>query len=373
MDEETTTHRRRLQPGDDADVAPGSTGEDHSKEPKNRPHWEEAKMSTLTKRAFILGSAVAGAAVSMPTVLRAQATVLRWGEMLPTTHPQVQMAERIAKQVKEKTSGRIDIQSFPAGQLGSGKDMMESVASGALTMTTDGAAALSSFLPQLSVVEAPYLWRDAAHMAKVANAPVFAQMNAELEKKRGMRMAAVTYYGKRHLTTGTKAVKSAADVAGLKLRVPPVDTFRAMVKAWGAKATPVNFNELYLALSQGAVDGQENPLPTIHSAKLQEVQKNLILTGHIITPRLIIVNTDFWNSLKDTDRAIVEGAIADGVAWQDEELANQEASLVATLKAAGMSVTEPDMESFRKPVLDTVPKQFESKWGKGTWDALASL
>ena len=229
-------------------------------------------MATMTKRAFLAGTAAAGSGVFMPAIARAQAVTLRWGEMLPTTHPQVQMVERIAKEVKEKTSGRIDIQGFPAGQLGSGKDMMESVASGALTMTTDGAAALGSFLPQLSVVEAPYLWRDAAHMAKVAKAPVFAQMNAELEKKRGMRMAAVTYYGKRHLTTGSKAVKSAADVAGLKLRVPPVDTFRAMVEAWGGKATPVNFNELYLALSQGAVDGQENPLPTIHSAKLQEVQ-----------------------------------------------------------------------------------------------------
>ncbi|RXT54593.1 TRAP dicarboxylate transporter subunit DctP [Bosea sp. Tri-44] len=330
-------------------------------------------MTRLTKRAFLAGSAAGGAMIAMPTVLRAQATVMRWGEMLPITHPQVQMVDRIAKEVKEKTSGRVDIQSFPAGQLGSGKDMMESVASGALTMTTDGAAALGSFLPQLSVVEAPYLWRDPAHMSKVAKAPVFTQMNEELIKKRGMRMAAVTYYGKRHLTTGSKVVKSAADVAGLKLRVPPVDTFRAMVEAWGAKATPVNFNELYLALSQGAVDGQENPLPTIHSAKLQEVQKHLILTGHIITPRLIVINQDFWKGLKDADRTIVEAAIANGVAWQDAELSSQEGSLVATLKAAGMTVTEPDLESFSKPVLATLPKQFESKWGKGTWDALAAL
>jgi tripartite ATP-independent transporter DctP family solute receptor len=327
----------------------------------------------LTKRAFLAGSAAAGAMIAMPGVLRAQATVMRWGEMLPTSHPQVQMVERIAKEVKEKTSGRIDIQSFPAGQLGSGKDMMESVASGALTMTTDGAAALGSFLPQLSVVEAPYLWRDPAHMSKVAKAPVFAKMNEELVKKRGMRMAAVTYYGKRHLTTGSKEVKSAADVAGLKLRVPPVDTFRAMVEAWGAKATPVNFNELYLALSQGAVDGQENPLPTIHSAKLQEVQKHLILTGHIITPRLIVINEDFWKGLKEADRTVLETAIANGVSWQDAELSNQEGSLVATLKAAGMSVTEPDLESFSKPVLASLPKQFEGKWGKGTWDALAAL
>jgi tripartite ATP-independent transporter DctP family solute receptor len=330
-------------------------------------------MTKLTKRAFLASSAAAGAMIAMPSVLRAQATVMRWGEMLPVTHPQVQMVDRIAKEVKEKTSGRVDIQSFPAGQLGSGKDMMESVASGALTMTTDGAAALGSFLPQLSVVEAPYLWRDPAHMSKVAKAPVFTQMNDELVKKRGMRMAAVTYYGKRHLTTGSKAVKSAADVAGLKLRVPPVDTFRAMVEAWGAKATPVNFNELYLALSQGAVDGQENPLPTIHSAKLQEVQKHLILTGHIITPRLIVINQDFWKGLKDADRTVLETAIANGVAWQDAELTSQEGSLVATLKAAGMSVTEPDLESFSKPVLATLPKQFESKWGKGTWDALAAL
>ena len=119
----------------------------------------------LTKRDFLAGSAAAGAAVFMPAIARAQATVLRWGEMLPTTHPQVQMVERIAKEIKEKTSGRVEIQTFPAGQLGSGKDMMEAVASGALTMTTDGAAALGTFLPQLSVIEAPYLWRDAAQMA----------------------------------------------------------------------------------------------------------------------------------------------------------------------------------------------------------------
>lgn len=330
-------------------------------------------MTRLTKRAFLASSAAAGAAVFMPAIARAQATVMRWGEMLPTTHPQVQMVERIAKEVKEKTSGRVEIQAFPAGQLGSGKDMMEAVASGALTMTTDGAAALGSFLPQLSVIEAPYLWRDAAHMAKVAKAPLFTQMNGDLAKKRSMRMVAVTYYGKRHLTSGSRVVKSVADMNGFKLRVPPVDTFRAMAEAWGAKATPVNFNELYLALSQGAVDGQENPLPTIHSAKLHEVQKNLILTGHIITPRLIVVNEDFWKGLKDADRAVLEAAIANGVAWQDKELSSQEDSLVATLKGAGMNVIEPDVESFRKPVLATVPAQFEGKWGKGTWDSLAAL
>jgi tripartite ATP-independent transporter DctP family solute receptor len=318
-------------------------------------------------------AALAAGGVFMPAVLRAQETVIRWGEMLATTHPQVQMVDRIAASAKEKSGGRIDIQSFPNGQLGSGKDMMDSVVSGALTFTTDGAAALGALLPQLSVIEAPYLWRDAAHMAKVGASPQFAAMNDDLVSKRGLRMLAVTYYGQRHLTTGSKEVKSAADMAGFKLRVPPVDTFRAMAEAWGAKATPINFNELYLALSQGAVDGQENPLPTIASAKLQEVQKYLVLTGHIITPRLIIANEAALKAIDPADRAILDEAIAEGVAWQDAELARQEGELISTLKQAGMTVIEPDIESFRKPVLEQVPPKFEEKWGKGTWDALAAL
>jgi tripartite ATP-independent transporter DctP family solute receptor len=331
-------------------------------------------MNKLTRRDFVAGSAaVIGAGVFAPTVLRAQETVIRWGEMLAPTHPQVQMIDKIAAMAKEKSSGRIDIQSFPNGQLGSGKDMMDSVVSGALAFTTDGAAALGALLPQLSVIEAPYLWKDAAHMAKVGASPQFAAMNDELVAARGLRMLAVTYYGKRHVTTGSKEVKTVADMEGFKLRVPPVDTFRAMAEAWGAKATPINFNELYLALSQGAVDGQENPLPTISTAKLNEVQKYLVLTGHIITPRLIIANEAALQAIAPADRAILDEAIAEGVKWQDAELASQEASLMDTLKGAGMTVIEPDVESFRKPVLEKLPPMFEDKWGKGTWDALAAL
>ena len=328
-------------------------------------------MTHLSRRTVLTGTA---AVLAMPSIgARAQASVIRWGEMLAPSHPQVQMIDRIAKEMKDKTSGRIDMQSFPNGQLGSGKDMLESVASGALHLTTDGAAALGAFLPQLSVIEAPYLWRDAAHMAKAGGSDLFKAMNEDLVKKRGIRMLAVTYYGKRHITTGSKAIKSAADMKGFKLRVPPVDTFRAMAEAWGAQATPINFNELYLALSQGAVDGQENPLPTIASAKLPEVQKFLVLSGHIITPRLVIANEEFLKKMSAADRAMLDAAIGAGVTWQDGELARQEGTLVDTFKGQGMTVIEPDLESFRKPVLATVPAKFEDKWGKGSWDKLAAL
>jgi tripartite ATP-independent transporter DctP family solute receptor len=329
--------------------------------------------STLSKRRFLSSTAVLGATLAAPTLLRAQATAVRWGESLANTHPQVQMAERIAKEVKEKTAGRIDIQVFPNSQLGSGKDMIEAVSAGALQMTTDGAGALGAFLPQLSVIEAPYLWRNAAHMAKAAGTPLYAKLNDDLVAKRGMRMLNITYYGKRHLTTGKKAVRTPADMVGFKLRVPPVDTFLAMAEAWGARATPIAFGELYLALSQGAVDGQENPLPTIQSGKFAEVQKFLILTEHIITPRMIIVNEAFWKGLKPADRDLLQAAFATGAAWQDKELTTQENSLVSTFKTQGVTVIEPDVALWRKPVLDVVPKKFEEKWGKGTFDSLLAL
>lgn len=323
---------------------------------------------------------VRAAAILLGTVLAAgfsassmAQTTVRWGESLAANHPQVIMAERVAKEVKEKTNGRIDIQVFPNSQLGSGKEMVEMVSSGALQMVTEGAGAVAAFLPPLSVIEAPYLWRDPAHMSKLAGTPFFAKLNEDLVAKRGMRMLNVTYYGKRHLTTGSKPVKTPADMAGFKVRVPPVDVFRAMAEAWGARATPIAFGELYLALSQGVVDGQENPLPTIQSAKLYEVQKYLVLTGHILTPRLVIANEAFLKSMTPADRAIFNTALANGEAWQNKELLSQEAAAVAALKSQGMTVIEPDVALWRKPVLDTVPKKFEDKWGKGTFEALLAL
>ena len=330
-------------------------------------------MSGIHKRQFMAAAVAAAGGLAAPAFLRAQTTTIRWGESLAASHPQVQMAERVAKEVREKTSGRIDIQIFPASQLGTGKDMIESVSAGALQLTTDGAGALGAFLPALSVIEAPYLWRDAAHMAKAAGTPLFGKLNDELVSKRGMRMLNITYYGKRHLTTGNKAVRTPADMAGFKLRVPPVDTFRAMAEAWGARATPIAFGELYLALSQGAVDGQENPLPTIQSGKFFEVQKFLVLTEHIITPRMVIVNEAFWKGLRPADRDVLQAALAAGAAWQDKELLSQEATLVGTFKAAGMTVIEPDVALWRKPVLDKVPALFADKWGKGSFELLQAL
>ncbi len=328
----------------------------------------------LTKRQFLCGTAATGAGIFMPAIVRGQsATVLRWGDVQAPNHPSAQSAELAAKEVKEKTGGRIEIQSFPSGQLGGSRDMVEAVGSGALTMVTEGGALIGQFLPQISIIEAPYIWKDAAHMSRALSSPLMDDLNKSLVEKRGIRIIATNYYGKRHVTSGTREIRTVADMQGFKLRVPEVDTFKAMAEAWGAKPTPLNFGELYLALSQGAVDGQENPLPTIQSGKLFEVQKYLVLTGHIITPRLVIVNDAAWQKMKESDRAVVQAAIRSAAAWNDREILSQEAGLADTFKKGGMIVIEPDVESFRKPVLAKVPAMFEAKWGKGLWERLQAL
>jgi len=187
-----------------------------------------------------------------------------------------------------------------------------------------------------------------------------------------MRILGAVYYGTRHITTSNRAIRSLADMRGLKLRVPENDVFKVMVESWGAKPTPMNFNELYLALSQGVVDGQENPLPTIKAGKLHEVQKYLILSGHIMTPRLVVVNEAVWQKLAAADRDAVAAAMQTHMQWSNEQIALQEQALVEEFRAAGMTVIKPDVDALRAATLAVVPPKFEAKWGKGTYEAIAN-
>lgn len=320
-------------------------------------------------KTWIAAAALCGAALAV----QAQTTVLRWGDVVGGTHPQVQMIERVAAEVKAKTGGRIDIQGFPGGQIGGSRDMIEAVANGSQGIVTEGAANFGAWIPSISVVEAPFIWRDPQHLIKALNGPLLASYNDQLIKARGMRILGAVYYGTRHVTTSSKEVKTLDDMKGLKLRVPENDVFRAMAEAWGAKPTPMNFNELYLALKQGVVDGQENPLPTIKSGKFHEVQKYIVLTGHIMTPRLVVVNEAAWQKIPAADRKVVEDAMKSAMNWADEQIISQEKSLLDEFKAAGVTIVQPDVAAFRRATLAAVPPKFEAKWGKGTYESIAAM
>ena len=283
------------------------------------------------------------------------------------------MMEKVAKAGRRRPpSGTVAIQTFPSGQLGSSRDLIEATSSGAIQMVDEGAAQFGQFVPAFSILEAPYIWTGPDHIRRVLHSAIVDPMNAQLTAKRDMRVVGSTYYGTRHVTSGSRTVKTVADMGGFKLRIPEVDTYRAMAEAWGARPTPLNIGELYLALSQGAVDGEENPLPTIQSSKFFEVQKHLVLTGHIMTPRLVAINEAAWSGLTPAQQGILRDALARYGKEQDDEIVRQEAGLVDTFKAAGMQVETVDVDSFRKPVLATLPGRFEARWGKGLWDRIAA-
>jgi TRAP-type C4-dicarboxylate transport system substrate-binding protein len=239
-------------------------------------------------------------------------------------------------------------------------------------MVSESPGAFSQFVVPFSILEAPYLWRDVAHMRRAMAAPLMDGMINQLIRERDMRMIGSTYYGTRQLTSGSRPVHTVDDMKGFKLRVPEVDIYRAMAEAWGARPTPLNIGELYLALSQGAVDGEENPLPTIQASKFNEVQKYLVLTAHIISPRMIVINETTWKSLDAKQQELLRASIATHATEQNDAIVNQEKGLADTFAKGGMTVIEPDIESFRKPVIDAMPRLFEAKWGKGLWEKAIS-
>jgi tripartite ATP-independent transporter DctP family solute receptor len=324
-----------------------------------------------SRRGLIAATAAAALVGARPRKARA-ATVLRWATVLTASHPSVAMMDKVAAEMRDKTGGAVEIETFPSGQLGSSRDVIEATSSGAIQMVDEGAAQFGQFVTPFSILEAPYIWRDPAHMRRALSAPLMDDMVGQLVAKRDMRVIGSTYYGTRHVTAGSRAVHGAADMAGFKLRIPEVDTYRAMAEAWGARPTPLNIGELYLALSQGAVDGEENPLPTIQSSKFYEVQKYLILTAHIMTPRLIVVNEDAWKTLTPPQQTMLRASLSRHAQEQDAEIVRQESMLADTFAKAGMTVIAPDLESFRKPVLASVPEKFAARWGKGLWDKVAA-
>lgn len=297
--------------------------------------------------------------------------VLKWGIVLQPEHPFVLGMKKTAELVGQKTGNRIQIQVFPSAQLGTGKDMIEAVVFGSQAMATEGAAMFSQWSPRLSIMEAPYIFRDVDHMYKVMRGPVGQEMLDDLVAKRGLRSLGVLYYGVRHLTAN-RPVSRPEDVKGMKLRVPEVPLYLEMARAWGANPTPMAFAELYLALKQGTVDAQENPIPTINSGKFYEVQKYLVLTGHIMVPQFHAISDKLWKSLPAGDQKILQEAVDEGIVFANDLLMKQEQSLVEEFKKKGMQVIAPDVEAFRKASMAAIPK-LEERWGKGLYEKLAAV
>jgi tripartite ATP-independent transporter DctP family solute receptor len=299
--------------------------------------------------------------------------VFRWGMVMANTTIQHKMALRVAEEVNSKTGGRVEIQVFGNSVLGGDRDLVEGVQAGIIDMITQGPGHFSAAIPITSILDAPYTWRDIAHMDKALSGSSFAEeLNAEF-LKHNVRILGALYYGTRHLSTAKTEVRSVKDIEGLKIRVPEITAFMEMVNSWGGKPTPIPLGDLYLSLQTNVVDGQENPLPTFNANKFYEVQKYVILSKHLINPNFVFINEEVFKKFSPEDQKILRDAVRSGTEWNNSEMVKSEAQLQGELAARGIIFITPDAESFRNATIPVLLPKFESTWGKGTWDRLQAI
>ena len=283
---------------------------------------------------------------------------IKIGTVFSPGHSHVLAYEKFKEKVEGRSNGRIKVEIYPSSQLGGDREMMEMISIGTLEMTNTGLVSL--YEPIFAILESPFLFRDRAHIKKVFQSPQVAEMSEALTK-RNLRIVGFMENGFRNITNNKRPINSPADVKGLKIRVLENMIFVETFKALGAIPTPMPYSELFSALQQGVVDGQENPLQNILNAKMFEVQKHLALTGHIYNSLYITVNNKFWTGLPADLRKIADDSIREACDWQMDYVANLDNSLLNELKAKGMQVTSPDRDAFRKataPAYDALYAKF---------------
>ena len=253
-------------------------------------------------------------------------------------------------EVEKGTQGRYKCQQFPNAALGGEREMIEAVQLGTQDLANVSTGALGNFVPEVKIVDIPFLFRDYAHARKVMDG----EFGQDLLKKitaKGIVGLAWTENGFRHMTNSKRAINQASDASGLKMRTMENKVHMEGYKTFGILPTPMAWPEVFTALQQGTVDGQENPIPVILSAKLSQVQKHLSLTNHVYSPAVLIVAPNIWNKLNDADKKVFSEAAKKGAAAQRKKVNDDEANGIAELKKDGMQVVEQvNGESFRKAV-----------------------
>ena len=289
-----------------------------------------------------------------------------------TDHFNHRTAEFFAKSLKDKTSGKVTVEIYPAFQLGDEKSISDAVALGKLDFAFCGIGEFTKRYRPVLIFDGPFIFKDRETLVRFFKSKVFEEINEDMAQKISVRIVSPTYFGTRHLTTSKVPVKSPKDAKGLKIRCPDQPMFISVVKAMGATPAPMAFPEVYLALQQGVIDGQENPAAHIFTNKFFEVQKHLTKTGHIIQGNHIFTNEKQLNKLpKEIKNAILQSG-KEASDYANAQSFEMEDKLLKELAVKGMTIHEADHAAFfsaAKPL----HTEYEEKWGKGLLERVQSV
>lgn len=255
---------------------------------------------------------------------------------------------------------------------------LEAISRGNLEMSITSAQELAQFFPEFSIFTAGYVHQDAAHQVAVFNDPLMDPFKALAEDELGVKLLSVMYLGRRQVNLRQSAedlkVMTPGDLAGVNLRMPGTDAWQFLGSALGAAPTPMAFSEVYTALSTGAVDGQDNPLPTVVDAKFYEVTNQIVLTSHLVDLNYVAISAEVFNDMTPEQQATVQAA-ADAAAEAGRQAQlKKEDDLVTFLKEQGMAIYEPDLAAFRDTVQGAyLGSEFAETWPEGVLDKINAL
>jgi tripartite ATP-independent transporter DctP family solute receptor len=327
-------------------------------------HTRRLLATTLTA-TLSAGVIASFAAFGLAPGAAAAATTMRFGHANNNGEIATDLFQEFADSVTKRTKGELTIRVFPAEQLGKEGDLIQQVKSGALDISAPSMPSLSGLVPALEIASAPFLWADWAQAEKVITGPAFEPPFDELRDKHNILMLSkIWYWGWRNLTTGTRAVNKPEDLAGMKIRVPESPVWVEMIRAMGGAPTPIPFGEVYTALQQKTVDGQENPIPTIYSRKFYEVQAHLSMTRHMLQNNTMVVNKRSFERLSPEFQKVLMEEAAAASAKNSKLQQERETSMLEEIRKSGRTaiVDSPDRAAFAAKMAPAMQK-LESRWG----------
>ena len=327
------------------------------------------------KRGIALGIAMTIAVLLFAAgpVPAQQPIVIKLGNVQATGDIVQTGLKKFADLVGERTKGQVQVQIFPASQLGTEQELLEGVQLGTVHMFEGSTGSVGRFLPDLEAFAAPYIWRDTDHMLKTVRGPIGQGLADRLVKAKGIRVLDFGWlFGNRYLTTKAKAINRPEDLKGMKIRVQPTAIYLETIKAMGANPTTMDFKEVYLGLQSGVIDGQENPPFVIFNNKLFEVQKYVMLTAHITQNQAVVINDKFYQGLSPEHRKILTEAAYEAGNFQNDLILKSEQEYLDKLKSAGMTIVQPDVNAFREATKD-VHKKVSEKWEPGLYEKIQAV
>jgi tripartite ATP-independent transporter DctP family solute receptor len=327
----------------------------------------------MQKRKFIQYAAVAAVAptVVVPGRARAAEFSYKFAQNLPATHPLYIRAAEAAEKIKADTKGRVDIQVFPNSQLGSDTDSLSQVRAGGIELFTLSGLILSTLVAPASINGIGFAFPDYDKVWAAMDGELGAYIREQIKKAGLMVMDKIWDNGFRQTTSSTRPINTPDDLKGFKIRVPPSPLWTSMYKAFGAAPASINFNEVYSALQTKVVEGQENPLAIVATAKLYEVQKYCSLTNHMWDGYWVIANRRAWERLPADLQIIVARHLNDAAVLERSDVAKLNATLRGDLERKGLVFNAPSNEPFR----DALRKagfyvEWKQKYGADAWAIL---